>query len=107
MAVGLPCIPSDLPALRETYSGTAVFVPLRNVDKLAESILNLLENPRRQEEFGKKREGIGKTVFMEASGGERARSAQKSLQQRTIILKSARVSRKTVEARNLCSAIRG
>ena len=60
MAVGLPCILSDLPALRETYSGTAVFVPPRNVDKLAESILNLLENPRRQEELGKKGKELAK-----------------------------------------------
>jgi glycosyltransferase involved in cell wall biosynthesis len=65
MAVGLPCILSDLPALRETYSGTAVFVPSRNVDKLAESILHLLENAQQQKELGEKGKELAKQFSWE------------------------------------------
>ncbi|HUW48141.1 MAG TPA: glycosyltransferase family 4 protein [Patescibacteria group bacterium] len=65
MAVGLPCILSDLPALRETYSGNAVFVPSRNVDKLAESILHLLENAQQQEELREKGKKLAKCFSWE------------------------------------------
>jgi phosphatidylinositol alpha-mannosyltransferase len=51
MAAGLPCILSDLPALREYYSSTAIFVQRRNVESLANAILFLLSDPEKRAEL--------------------------------------------------------
>ncbi len=44
MACGLPCIVSDIPALRENYQGTATFVPPENPQALAMAMIELLTN---------------------------------------------------------------
>jgi glycosyltransferase involved in cell wall biosynthesis len=54
MATGLPCILSDIPALREVYSSAAMFVPPSDADSLAEAILTLTRNPTRRKELGRK-----------------------------------------------------
>lgn len=45
MAAGLPCIISDLPALREVYSSAAIFVETGNTEKITEAIQFLLLHP--------------------------------------------------------------
>ena len=42
MACGVPCVISDIPGLRETYSGAAVFVPSKDSTALAQAIISLL-----------------------------------------------------------------
>jgi len=54
MAAGLPCIVSDLPALRETYSSAAILVQPSNTQRLAEAITGLLSNPGKLRELKKK-----------------------------------------------------
>jgi glycosyltransferase involved in cell wall biosynthesis len=57
MSAGLPCILSDLPALRENFLSAAVFVCPEDAHGLARAILGLLSDPekcRMLEERGKK-----------------------------------------------------
>ncbi|MDH5483411.1 MAG: glycosyltransferase family 4 protein [Candidatus Bathyarchaeota archaeon] len=57
MAAGLPCILSNLPALKENFHSTAVFVEPKDVKRLAKAILGLLldpENCRKLAEKGQK-----------------------------------------------------
>lgn len=44
MAAGLPCILSDLPALRENFDGSAIFVQPYDVEGFAQAILGLLSD---------------------------------------------------------------
>jgi glycosyltransferase involved in cell wall biosynthesis len=44
MAAGLPCILSDLPALRENFDGSAIFVQPYDVEGFAQAILSLLSD---------------------------------------------------------------
>lgn len=48
MSVGLPCILSDLPALRENFLSAAVFVSSEDSQGLAEAILDLLSDPKKR-----------------------------------------------------------
>jgi glycosyltransferase involved in cell wall biosynthesis len=48
MAVGLPCVVSDLPALREAYDSAAVFVDPLDVAAWRAALLRLLSNPARR-----------------------------------------------------------
>ena len=48
MAAGLPCILSDIPALRENFHSAAVFVEPQNPSQLAQAILTLLSNPEKR-----------------------------------------------------------
>lgn len=57
MAIGLPCILSDLPALKENFRSAAVFVKPNDVEGLAQEISALLSDPekrRKLEKIGKK-----------------------------------------------------
>lgn len=57
MAAGLPCILSNLPALKENFQPAALFVEPENVGELTQAILALLSDPekhRRLEKRGKK-----------------------------------------------------
>ena len=45
MALGLPCVVSDVPALVENYQHAALVTPVGNHAALAEAILGLLNNP--------------------------------------------------------------
>jgi len=47
MAAGLPCIISNLPALKENFNSAAVFVEPGDVEGLAQTILALLSDPRK------------------------------------------------------------
>ena len=58
MAAGLPCIISDLPALREVYSSAAIFVQSANSEQMAEAVLSLLSNPAKRLELQKKGEKL-------------------------------------------------
>lgn len=58
MAAGLPCIISDLPALREAYSPAAIFVQPSNVGNLADAILSLLLNLGKCSELRKQGEKL-------------------------------------------------
>ena len=51
MACGMCCILSDIPALRENYGAGAVFVPVDNVEVLANTIVKLLKDDRKREEY--------------------------------------------------------
>jgi len=44
MAAGLPCVLSDLPALRESFAGSAVFIEQNDVEGFAQAILDLLND---------------------------------------------------------------
>jgi glycosyltransferase involved in cell wall biosynthesis len=54
MAAGLPCIISDLPALREVYDSAALFVDPVNVAELSDAMLLVLLNAERREELREK-----------------------------------------------------
>jgi glycosyltransferase involved in cell wall biosynthesis len=58
MAAGLPCIISDLPALREFYSSAAIFVPPSNVESLSDAVLFLLQHPEKRRELRKRGQKI-------------------------------------------------
>jgi glycosyltransferase involved in cell wall biosynthesis len=51
MAAGLPCILSDLPAIKENFHSTAVFVTPGDVGGLAQSVLDLLSDPEKCREL--------------------------------------------------------
>lgn len=52
MACSLPCVISDIPALRENFEGVAYFVNPDDEEGFAEAILGLLENPKEAELLG-------------------------------------------------------
>jgi glycosyltransferase involved in cell wall biosynthesis len=54
MTAGLPCIISDLPALKEIYSSAAILVQPSNAQRLAEAITGLLSDPEKMRELKKK-----------------------------------------------------
>jgi len=62
MAAGLPCIISDLPALREYYESAAVFVPPNDAQRLAQAILFLLLNPEQCRELKKKGQALARSL---------------------------------------------
>lgn len=47
MACGLPCVLSDIPALKENFNSTAIFVTPKDPSRLASSIIPLLSNPKK------------------------------------------------------------
>src|SRR5438132_13719827 len=49
MAHGVPCILTDLPALKENFGEAAIFVPTNDAESLANEILNLLDDQERQQ----------------------------------------------------------
>ena len=53
MAIGLPCVISDIPAFRENFQGIAVFVPPNDSEELAQAILKLLDDENWRQELGK------------------------------------------------------
>ena len=65
MVAGLPCIISDLPALRESYESAAVFVPPNDPQRLAEAILFLLLNPEQCRELKKKGQALVRSMSWE------------------------------------------
>jgi glycosyltransferase involved in cell wall biosynthesis len=52
MACGLCCVLSDIPSLRETYGGVAVFVPPDDPEELATCISKMLADPETCRELG-------------------------------------------------------
>jgi glycosyltransferase involved in cell wall biosynthesis len=54
MALGLPCVVSDIPALVENYQHTALVTPVGNHAALAEAILGLLNNPNQVRKMSEK-----------------------------------------------------
>lgn len=70
MALGLPVIVSDLPALREVVEegGNALLVPPEDVQALAGAIDSLLGDPARRQSFGAR----SRVLFREAFSLERA-----------------------------------
>jgi len=54
MATGLPCILSDIPALRENFYSSAVFVKPQDAEELAQAILTLLSNPEKRKKLKEK-----------------------------------------------------
>jgi len=54
MACSLPCIVSDLPALRENFQGIAYFVNPNDEEGFARTIWDLLENPEERKSLGRK-----------------------------------------------------
>lgn len=42
MACGVPCVVSDIPSMKELYSGAAVFFPKRDITALAQTIRSLI-----------------------------------------------------------------
>jgi len=69
MASDLPCVVSDLPALREVFSSAAIFVQPRNVDSLTDAILLLLSSPEKRSHLQEK----GKSLVNRFSWKEVAR----------------------------------
>ena len=53
MACGMCCILSDIPALTENYGSGAFFVPVDNVNALAEAIIELLQDDQKREEYAR------------------------------------------------------
>ncbi|MGQ9597038.1 MAG: glycosyltransferase family 4 protein [Thermoproteota archaeon] len=53
MACGLPCVVSDIPALRETYGSTAILVKPDDSERLAEVIEELLRDEKKREALSK------------------------------------------------------
>lgn len=66
MAAGLPCIISNLPALKENFHSTAVFVEPKNVDGLVQAILALLSDPEKRRRLKIRGQGLVKRFSWEA-----------------------------------------
>ena len=60
MSAGLPCVLSDLPALREIYKDVAIFFPEGDYRKLAEIILDLLDNSQLRKSLSEKGKDLAK-----------------------------------------------
>jgi glycosyltransferase involved in cell wall biosynthesis len=65
MASGLPCVLSDLPAFRENFGSVAVFAEVGNARNLAKQILDLLSDPKRCIELGKRGQTFAKNFSWE------------------------------------------
>jgi glycosyltransferase involved in cell wall biosynthesis len=81
MAAGLPCVLSDLPALKENFRSAAVFVKPRDVEGLAQAILDLLSDA----------EECGKLI-------ERGRRIVKQFSWETVAEKELEVFKNTINA---------
>jgi len=66
MAVGLPCILSDIPALRENFHSAAVFVEPQNPNQLAQAILTLLSDPEKRKKLTYKGQKLVKQFSWDA-----------------------------------------
>jgi len=53
MACGLPCIVSDIPALKENYREAAILVRPNDTEGFAQAIMELLRDKERREKLGK------------------------------------------------------
>ena len=60
MSVGLPCVLSDLAALRENFLSAAVFVNPKDIQGLAQAILGLLSDPEKCEKLREKGKVLAK-----------------------------------------------
>jgi glycosyltransferase involved in cell wall biosynthesis len=60
MATGLPCILTNIPALRENFDPPAVFVEPQDPEQLSRAILALLSNPEKRQELGQKGRKLAK-----------------------------------------------
>lgn len=65
MAAGLPCILSNLPALKENFHSAAVFVEPKNVDGLAQAIFALLSDPEKRSKLKKRGQRLVKAFSWE------------------------------------------
>jgi glycosyltransferase involved in cell wall biosynthesis len=65
MATGLPCILTNIPALRENFHPAAVFVEPRDPEQLSRTILALLTNPEKSQELGQKGQKLAKQFSWE------------------------------------------
>jgi len=66
MAAGLPCILSNLPALKENFHSAAVFVEPKDVKGLAQAILALLSDPKKRRKLKKRGQTLVKRFSWEA-----------------------------------------
>jgi glycosyltransferase involved in cell wall biosynthesis len=66
MAVGLPCIVSDLPALQQNFHEVAIFVKPNDAEKLAESISELLSDSEKRKKLQEKGQRLAKQFSWEA-----------------------------------------
>jgi len=76
MALGLPCILSDLPALKENFHSVAIFVEPRDADGLAQAIMSLLADEEKRKRLGEK----GKNLALQFSWENVAKKELKVLQ---------------------------
>jgi len=83
MAAGLPCILSNLPALKENFHSAAVFVEPTDVEGFAQAILTLLSNPKKCRELKKRGQRLVKRFSWEAV-------AKKELELFKSVIKSTR-----------------
>jgi glycosyltransferase involved in cell wall biosynthesis len=65
MALGLPCVLSDLPALKENFHSTAVFVKPRDVDGLAQAIMSLLTDDEKRKMLGERGRSLARQFSWE------------------------------------------
>ena len=65
MALGLPCILSDLPALKENFHLAAVFVKPKDVDDLAQTIMNLLADDEKRKMLGERGRSLARQFSWE------------------------------------------
>jgi len=65
MALGLPCILSDLPALKENFHSTAIFVKPRDVDGFAQAIMTLLNDEEKRKRLGEKGKNLARQFSWE------------------------------------------
>lgn len=77
MAAGLPCILSNLPALKENFHSAAVFVEPKNVEELAQAMLALLSDPEKRRKLKKRGRRLIKRFSWEAVAKKRTRSFRK------------------------------
>jgi len=60
MAAGLPCILSNLPALKENFNSAAIFVEPDDFEGLAKAILDLFSDAEKRRELTKRGEVLSK-----------------------------------------------
>lgn len=66
MAVGLPCILSDIPALKENFGSAAVFVKPQDAEGLAQAVLALLSDSKKRRELQKRGKRLAERFSWEA-----------------------------------------
>lgn len=73
MAAGLPCVLSDIPALKENFGGKALFAPVGDSSALADRIVELLQDEQTAQLLASKGRSLAKSRSWDSVAAREAR----------------------------------